>query len=51
MNHSYCFDGFWKLKAKYIVLCLNALAKCNMLKLQCLVIDLRVLIAPYSRFY
>ena len=28
MNHCfYCFDGFWKVKAKYIVLCLNALAK------------------------
>ena len=28
MNHCfYCFDGFWKVKAKYIVLRLNALAK------------------------
>ena len=28
MNHCfYCFDGFWKVKAKYIVLYLNALAK------------------------
>ena len=23
----YCFDGLWKVKAKYKVLCLNALAK------------------------
>ena len=30
MNHCcYCFDGVWKVKAKYIVLCLNALGKGN----------------------
>ena len=23
----YCFDGLWKVKAKYKILCLNALAK------------------------
>ena len=28
MNYCcYCFDGLWKVKAKYIVLCSNALAK------------------------
>ena len=28
MNHCfYCLDGLWNVKAKYIVLCLNALAK------------------------
>ena len=28
MNHCcHSFDGFWKVKAKYVVLCLNALAK------------------------
>ena len=27
MNSCHYFDGLWKVKAKYIVLCLNALAK------------------------
>ena len=28
MNHCcYCFDGLWKVKVKYIILCLNAFAK------------------------
>ena len=27
MNHCYCFDDLWKVKAIYVALCLSSLAK------------------------